>query len=118
MRVLLLEDEATLQRATSRMIRRTFSPTEITIDVVDSVPKAVAMLQHFAYDLVVSDFNVNGGTGGDLLIWIRANRPHMVERFVFFSGANHLDLWHNKIIAKGVDPSEFVEKLRGYVTVA
>lgn len=117
MRVLLLEDDAALQKATSRLIRRALAPVEITIDVADSPSNAIALLEANTYDFVLSDFNVREGTGGDLLTWIRANQPRMVERFVFFSGANHLDLWHHKVIAKGIDSQAFVDQLRGYVLV-
>lgn len=115
MRVLLIEDDASLQRATSRLIRRTFSPTEIVIDIVDAPKGAIALLETNRYDFVLSDFNINGGTGGEVLIWIDKYQPYMNERFVFFSGANHLDRWHDKIIAKGIDSTEFVEQLRNYV---
>lgn len=115
MRVLLIEDDASLQRSTARLIRRAFD-VELTIDVADAPKVAIALLEANTYAFVLSDFNINGGTGGDVLTWIWQHQKHMTERFVFFSGANHLDLWHNKIIAKGVDPSEFVEQLRGYVS--
>lgn len=115
MRVLLIEDDASLQRSTGRLIRRAFSPAEIVIDVADAPKSAIALLEANTYDFVLSDFNINGGTGGEVLTWIQANQPHMVARFVFFSGANHLDLWHDKIISKGIGPSEFVEQLRTHV---
>lgn len=115
MRVLLIEDDASLQRSTARLIKRAFAPAEMTIDVADAPKNAIALLEANTYDFVLSDFNINGGTGGEVLIWIDKNQPHMNERFVFFSGANHLDLWHDKVITKSVNPSEFVEQLRNYV---
>ncbi len=116
MRVLLLEDEKHLQKATSRLIRYTFKTVaDITIDVVDTAPKAIAMLQHFVYDFMLSDYNVTHGTGGDVLLWIQDNQKHMVERFVFFSGAKDLDLIHHKVIVKGVAVNEFVEQLQQHL---
>lgn len=117
MKVLLIEDDAALQRSTTRLIRRAFAPVEIAIDVADSPSSAIALLEANTYDFVLSDFNVNHGTGGDVLVWIRANQRHMIERFVFFSGAKNLDLWHHKVIAKGIDSTTFVDLLRGYVLV-
>lgn len=116
MRVLLLEDDLQLQRTTARLIRRTFK-AEITIDIVDTAAGAIALLEVNAYAFVLSDFNVREGTGGDVLAWIQANQRHMTERFVFFSGAENLDLWHGKIIEKGIDSTTFVDLLRGYVLV-
>jgi CheY-like chemotaxis protein len=115
MRVLLLEDEKQLQVAASRLIRRTFEEPDITIDVVDTAPKAIAMLQQHSYDFMLSDFAVTRGTDGDVLIWIHVNQKHMVERFVFFSGSSSLDLLHHKVISKGITVDEFVKQLRQHV---
>jgi DNA-binding response OmpR family regulator len=115
MRVLLLEDEKHLQKATSQLIRRTFEEPDITIDIVDDAPKAIAMLQQHSYDFMLSDFSVLRGTGGDVLVWIHEHQPHMVERFVFFSGCSTLDLLHHKVIQKGVGVDEFVDSLRRHV---
>ena len=115
MRVLLLEDEKPLQIATMKLIRRTFEEPDITIDVTDTAPGAIEKLQQHSYDFMLSDFSVNRGTGGDVLIWIHANQKHMIERFVFFSGCTTLDLMHHKVIQKGIGVDEFVESLRRHV---
>jgi CheY-like chemotaxis protein len=114
-RVLLLEDEKHLQKATARLIQHTFGPGEVTIDVTDTAPGAIELLQQNSYDFTLSDYSVTRGTGGDVLLWIQDNQPHMVERFVFFSGAKDLDLIHHKVIVKGVSVEEFVVQLLGYV---
>jgi hypothetical protein len=64
---------------------------------------------------MLSDFSVTRGTGGDVLIWIHKNQPHMIERFVFFSGCTTLDLMHHKVIEKGIEIDEFVKQLRQHV---
>lgn len=112
MNVLLLEDDQQLQKMTTRLLKRTFENVTVTVTIVDSAPKAIAMLQHFAYDLIVSDFNVLHGTGGDVLTWLRAEKPHIVDRFIFFSGAIEVPKLHTKVIEKGCTADEFVDQLR------
>lgn len=112
MNVLLLEDDKQLQKMTTRLVKRAFEDIAITVTVVDSVPKAIAMLQHFSYDLVVSDFNVLHGTGGEVLAWLRVEKPHTVDRFIFFSGAPDVTKLHTKVIEKGCTADEFVDQLR------
>ena len=113
MNVLLLEDDALLQRTTTRMLRRAYE--NVTVTAVDSVPKAIAMLQHFAYDLVIADFQVLHGTGGDVLSWVRDEKPGLVDRFVFFSGSLEARALHDKFIEKGCMPDEFIEQLHKLV---
>lgn len=116
MKILLLEDQAILQKCTSRMIRHTLGDDTI-VDITDSVPKTIALLQHFAYDLIVSDFDVNYGTGGDVLVWVREFQPHMVTRFVFFTGSGEASELHDKVISKGISADEFKEQLRRHAGV-
>ena len=115
MKVLLLEDDALMQRTTTRMLRRAFETVDVT--TVDSVPKAIAMLQHFAYDLIVADFQVLHGTGGDVLSWVRTEKPQLLDRFVFFSGSIEAQKLHDKFIEKGCMPDEFIEQLQKLVGV-
>ena len=115
MRVLLLEDEKPLQQTTMKLIRRTFEEPDITIDVTDTAPGAIELLQRHSYDFMLSDFAVTRGTGGDVLIWIHAHQKHMIERFVFFSGCTTLGLMHDKVIEKGIAVDEFVAQLRQHV---
>lgn len=113
MKVLLLEDDRELQRATSRLIHYTFR--EAVVSVTDTCAKAIALLQHENFDLVVSDFQVTDGTGDAVLSWIREMQPKLLARFVFFSGSSGLEKLHDKVIEKGCEVAEFVAKLRGFV---
>jgi response regulator of citrate/malate metabolism len=110
--VLLLEDDAQLQKMTARLLKRAFENVAVAITTVDSVPKAIAMLQHFTYDLVISDFNVLHGTGGDVLAWLHVEKPHVASRFIFFSGADEPKKLHDKVIEKGCTSDEFIDQLR------
>ena len=107
--VVMLTSKATAMK----LIRRTFEEPDITIDVVDTAPSAIEKLKGNSYDFMLSDFSVNRGTGGDVLI--HEHQPHMIERFVFFSGCTTLDLMHHKVIQKGIGVDEFVASLRRHV---
>ena len=115
MKVLHLEDEKDMQRATARLLRHTFNDLNLAIDVADTASGAIELLQQNNYDFVLSDYVLLRGNGGHVLEWIRTNQPAMVERFVFFSGSSSLHLLHHKVIAKGIDIAEFVEKLQRYL---
>lgn len=105
-KVLLLEDEPSLQRAIARMLCVAFNDSDIALDTTDSAIKAIALLQCFQYDLILSDFDVLDGTGGDVLAWVRSSQPRMISRFVFFTGSDRAAALHDKIIAKGTPISE------------
>jgi CheY-like chemotaxis protein len=109
-KILLMEDERSLQKAVPRMIRAALGD-DVDIDVTDSVPTAIAMLQHTHYDAIVSDYDVLRGTGADLLAWVRAEQPTLVARFVFFTGNNDVKEFHTKIITKGICIDDFVAQL-------
>ena len=114
MKVLLLEDQVVLQKCTSRLIRHTLGDNT-SVDITDSVPTTIALLQHAVYDLIVSDFDVICGTGGDVLTWVREFQPHMVTRFVFFTGSHEAWELHDKVISKGISVDEFKEQLRAHL---
>jgi response regulator RpfG family c-di-GMP phosphodiesterase len=111
--VLLLEDDRNLQRATARLIRYTYP--DAAISVTNTCAKTIALLQHERFDLVVSDFEVLDGTGDAVLYWVREMQPHLVARFVFFSGSSGLEKLHDKVIEKGCTVEEFVDQLRGFI---
>lgn len=86
MRVLLIEDNELIQRAFLRVIQG--PPLFATTNVVDNAPEAVDHLDRFAYDYVVSDFDLKVGTGGDVLTHVRTHYPFYVtcNRFILLSG--------------------------------
>jgi CheY-like chemotaxis protein len=86
MRILLVEDSELVQRTIMRLIKMV-QPHAIT-DVVDNAPEAIAHLDKFAYDYIVSDFDLRIGTGGDVLLYVRDHFGFYVDRdrFVLMSG--------------------------------
>ena len=58
----------------------------VKTDEADSVEQATALLSTKEYDAVVSDWNMPGGGGGELVKWMRG-RPHFRRvPFVMISG--------------------------------
>lgn len=100
MNALLIEDDPALQRATARVIQRTFP--DCVIDIVDTADGAIARLRGVEYSIVVSDYDLaDGSNGGDVLRWINADAPHIGARFVFFAGNEAIfDHHHERCVLK------------------
>jgi CheY-like chemotaxis protein len=112
-KILLLEDNLSMQKATTRMLRHVCG-NDVHLRVVDSCARAIELLQLEAFDLIVSDYEVLDGTADALLHWIREIRPNLLPRFVFFSGTSGLDRLHDKVIDKG-NPADFIAQMRAFV---
>jgi CheY-like chemotaxis protein len=86
MRILLIEDDSLIQKAFFRMFKD--PPLSAITDVVDNAPDAVQHLDKFAYDYIVSDFDLKVGTGGDVLVHVRERFPFYCScnRFILMSG--------------------------------
>lgn len=85
--VLLIEDDPAMQRATTRMIKRIFPSAQVL--VADNYASAVGDLQAHRVAMVVSDVNILGAESGvDVFRWVQEHQPHLVDRYVFFTGGN------------------------------
>lgn len=115
MRILYIEDDAHIQRMMTRVLRRAFETASVMI--VDTAPKAIALLRDTSYDLIVSDYNLIASTGGEVLQWLHAEKPYLVERFVFFSDDPVVRRLHDKVITKPCPPGQFITVLRTFVGV-
>ncbi len=67
-RVLVIEDEEQL----GRVVRRIIEKLGFEVDLVSDASEAATLFMSASYDAVVSDINLPGGTGVDLLRTIRA----------------------------------------------
>lgn len=123
MKVLLIEDDETLRRTLCRSIRRMFEKTVEFLEA-SNYHDAIHLLTnnesyshvHPEADLafVLSDFNLAAGprdttpmNGGDVLTWIRANRPHLVQRFIFCSSDHRAKQLGVRCLGKPCDPEDF-----------
>ena len=86
MRILLVEDSDLVQQMILRLIKNVY-PFAIT-NVVDNAPEAIEHLDKFAYDYIVSDFDLKIGTGADVLRHVREHFAFYVRcnRFILMSG--------------------------------
>jgi len=87
--ILYIEDDEDLQRAMARMLRICYP--QFQVYVIDDARRAIAMLEHNEFDLVISDYNVHGGTGGDVLAWIQEHKPALAARFIFLAAAKEIE---------------------------
>lgn len=85
MRILHIEDDLSLQKLVSRGLARKFTAEVVTVDSPDT---AIEALQTGNFDIVVSDYNIKDGTGGQVLEWVRANIP--TQRFMFLSDDDNI----------------------------
>jgi CheY-like chemotaxis protein len=119
-RILLVEDDALVQRALLRLIQ-SVHPFAIT-NVVDNSPEAIAHLDKFAYDYVVSDFDLKIGTGGDVLRHVREHFGFYIDcdRFILMSGDLRpiiTDLDHPLTFEKPITIPKLRELLTGGLTL-
>lgn len=108
--ILLVEDQPDIRQKTTRFLLRAF-PDAFVLHAA-TASQAIAVIASEAVDLVVSDFELEGvETGGDLLAWVRRQRPALEDRFVFLSGLD-CSLLHRHALIKGAPPAE----QRAYLT--
>ena len=112
MRILFVEDDKSLQRATVRMIRLARENAEVLL--AQTYDEAVAHLTASPeLDLVLCDYNLIGSkTGGDVLEWIKANRFELVPRFVFLSANDVVKKLHDRCLVKPCAPEDIRALLR------
>ncbi len=102
-RVLVVEDEAPLRDLQRRIL------TRIDAEVLTAAAshEATRVLECEDVDLVVSDVKMPGGSGLELFRWVEANRPGLVDRFLFVTG----DVGDPEIASFAeAEPDRFVHK--------
>lgn len=88
MKVLHVEDDANIQRATHRLLRRMFDKLDPW--VADRAPLAIEYLRDAEltapFDLVICDWDLNGRESGKAVLeWVRAHVSRLEAHFIFFS---------------------------------
>ncbi len=110
-RILLVEDEPTLQVATARAIRRTIPGAHV--EVVDTAIAAIAAIAREMPALIVSDFDLaDGSKGGEVLAYITDAAPSLLPRFLFVSGNELVADLHSRVLMKPCATSELAATLR------
>lgn len=115
--VLLIEDEPSKQVSTTRMIKKLYPTAQVIVS--DNGPAAIANLETHDVKLVISDVDILGSMSGvDVFKWVRANQPHLVDKYVFFSGNDSGDLYegtapiHYRILQKPAGVKDLGEMIR------
>lgn len=82
----------------------------------ESGRSAIAQLETGEFDAIVSDWNMDGGGGAELVRWLREFKPWLVDRLILLSSDDADDAAgqaHGRpTVRKGQDSSVLIEKLR------
>jgi CheY-like chemotaxis protein len=93
--LLHVEDDPTVQRAFARMLRGHM------VTSVATVADAITAMTNITFDAVVTDYNLAGAqTGEELLLWVAANQPAMLEKIIVFSASEDAREIHSRVIPK------------------
>jgi DNA-binding NarL/FixJ family response regulator len=112
-RILLVDDQQLVLLGLERMLRRMRGVLEVT--VADSGRKACAILEEQAFDVVVTDLNMPGFSGTQLLEWVLGHQPAMVR--IVLSGHQDKRMLHgsahlaHRFLTKPCEPGVLAEVL-------
>jgi DNA-binding NtrC family response regulator len=102
MYILHIEDDSDIASAMERLLRREFGAKVVTATSGEAAIKAVNSTE---FDLVISDWNIEGSmTGGDIYNLIQVEYPKVSSRYMFMSDSRLAEL-----LCAAAD-LEFVEK--------
>jgi CheY-like chemotaxis protein len=80
--LLLAEDEPVLLMVMADL----FADAGYTVSKVESGNAAIAQLEKEDFDVIVTDWHMDEGSGADIYRWIVLSKPWLAERVVFLSG--------------------------------
>jgi CheY-like chemotaxis protein len=79
--LLLADDEPVLLMAMADL----FADAGYAVSRVDSGHGAILLLEHSEFDVIVTDWNMDDGSGADVYRWIAQSKPWLAERVVFLA---------------------------------
>jgi CheY-like chemotaxis protein len=80
--LLIAEDEPVLLAVMGELL----SEIGYAVTMVESGNAAIARMDLEDFDVVVADWHMDDGNGGDLFRWVLARKPYLASRVVFLSG--------------------------------
>jgi CheY-like chemotaxis protein len=80
--LLLVDDEPILLAVMAEL----FAAWGYAVTRVESAAGAIANLEREDFDVVVTDWHMDGGGGADVFRWIILNKPQLADRVVFLTG--------------------------------
>lgn len=79
--VLLIDDDMLFQRSLKRML------TNVEVHLASGAYPAIDMIREgLEPDLVLSDIRMSEGNGVELMEWLSAERPALLDRLLFMTG--------------------------------
>jgi len=121
--VLIVDDDASVRNTLVQVIKVLVKSTLFELHVLeaDSVASAKRILAKFIPTVVTTDFRMPGGTGLDLLDYLKSEPAHKDTPVILFS-ATLEDIQgdpragrFSQAIQKPCKPKEFAETVRGYL---
>jgi DNA-binding response OmpR family regulator len=110
--LLLVDDDPTLLLVIAELL----GDAGFSVMSVEGGDAATAQLERSSFDVVVSDWQMDGGSGADLYRWIVVHRPDLAERFVFLSDGRveqiRARLPNVPVFVKGQDADGLIAMLR------
>jgi len=111
-RLLLVDDEPVLLRVMADW----FTAVGFRVTTVDSGNAAIAELEEGRFDVIVTDWQMDDGSGAELHRWITANQPEHVDRIAILADARvdqiRATLPGVPVFAKGQDADGLVAVLK------
>ena len=118
--LLLAEDEPILLSIMSELL----GELGYMVTAVESGNAAIARMDLEDFDVIVADWHMDDGNGGDMFRWLQARKPYLAGRVVFLSGDESEEVGRvapgRPMIRKGQDSgalltviNEIVREVRG-----
>lgn len=111
-RVLVVDDDSGILFITTKLLGTHFD----TIGAEDALV-AIWKIDQEPFDVVVSDFEMPGLTGLDLLETLRETNPELAERFILHTGAEGLEDVGVPVLAKPCPTNVMVSAIQAMLSV-
>lgn len=109
--LLLADDDPLLLVAMAELL----TEKGYAVSQVDSLKSALELVEFRDFDVIVTDWKMHDGRGGDLYKWILKHKPHLAPRVVFLSEADLDDSGPiapgRPMLRKGQDSQQLIEVL-------
>src|SRR4026207_1793322 len=119
--ILLVDDDQNLVTTLSHGLRKAMG-NAVSVDICLSGSETLSRLATQRFDVVISDFNMPGGSGRELLNKIRQDHREMVLVLITAYGADALEEEMHRLgigyITKPFEPSRLVQIIHGLIRVA
>ena len=113
--LLLAEDEPVLLAIMAELL----GELGHAVTAVESGNAAIARMDLADFDVIVADWHMDDGSGGDIYRWLQARKPYLAGRVVFLSGDEGEEVGQvapgRPMIRKGQDSAALIAVIREIV---